>query len=105
MVLTVGINGFGRIGRLVTRASLLKPNSPQVVAINDPAMSLEYLIYLLKYDSAHGRLDATIEKDGERGLIVNGKKIRFTQEFNTEMFRATNSVFTNNFFTVSSLCP
>jgi len=41
-------------------------------------------MYLLKYDSAHGRLNATIEKDGERGLILNGNKVRFTQEFKTE---------------------
>lgn len=83
MVLRVGINGFGRIGRLVTRASISNPSAPQIVAINDPAMSLDYLIYLLKYDSAHGLLNATIEKDGEKGIIVNGNRIRFTQEMST----------------------
>lgn len=82
MSLKIGINGFGRIGRLVTRASLFKPQSPQVVAINDPSMNLDYLIYLLKYDSAHGLLKATIEKDGESHLKINGNRIKFTSEMN-----------------------
>lgn len=82
MSLKIGINGFGRIGRLVTRASLFKPQSPQVVAINDPSMNLDYLIYLLKYDSAHGLLKATIEKDGETHLKINGNRIKFTSEMN-----------------------
>jgi glyceraldehyde 3-phosphate dehydrogenase len=83
MVVRLGINGFGRIGRLVTRATLNKQGAPQVVSINDPAMSLDYLIYLLKYDSAHGRLNATIERDGDRGIILNGNKVAFTQSFDT----------------------
>ena len=83
MVVRLGINGFGRIGRLVTRASLNMQGAPQVVSINDPAMSLDYLIYLLKYDSAHGRLNATIERDGDRGIILNGNKVAFTQSFDT----------------------
>jgi glyceraldehyde 3-phosphate dehydrogenase len=83
MVVRVGINDFGRIGRLVTRASLNKQGAPQVVSINDPAMSLDYLIYLLKYDSAHGRLNATIERDGDRDIILNGNKVAFTQSFDT----------------------
>lgn len=80
MAVRLGINGFGRIGRLVTRASFGQQDGPKVVAINDPAMTLDYLIYLLKYDTAHGRLNATVERDGDRGLIVNGDKIRFTSE-------------------------
>merc|ERR1711935_991046 len=84
MVVRLGINGFGRIGRLVTRASLNNPTAPKVVHINDPAMSLDYLIYLLKYDTTHGRLNATVERDGDRGLIVNGDKIRFTSEMKPE---------------------
>lgn len=84
MVVRLGINGFGRIGRLVTRASLQPNSGVQLVAVNDPAMSLDYLIYLLKYDSAHGRLDATIEKDGDHGFMVNGQKIRFTTEMKPE---------------------
>ena len=52
--LRLGINGFGRIGRLVFRAAAGNPNV-RVMAINDPFMSVDYLVYLLKYDSVHGR--------------------------------------------------
>ncbi|HIT72013.1 type I glyceraldehyde-3-phosphate dehydrogenase [Tyzzerella sp. An114] len=69
----IGINGFGRIGRLVFRASLTKEGA-QVVAINDPFIDLEYMVYMLKYDSIHGRFKGTIEiKDGK--LVVNGNEI------------------------------
>ena len=69
----IGINGFGRIGRLVFRASLSKDGA-QVVAINDPFIDLEYMVYMLKYDSIHGRFKGTIEiKDGK--LVVNGNEI------------------------------
>ena len=73
----IGINGFGRIGRLVFRASVKRDNV-DVVAIND-LLDVEHLAYLLKYDSVHGRFDGTVEvKDGN--LIVNGKTIRITAE-------------------------
>ncbi|CDS05236.1 Putative Glyceraldehyde-3-phosphateFT dehydrogenase 3 [Lichtheimia ramosa] len=73
MVVQVGINGFGRIGRIVLRASLENPNV-QVVAVNDPFIDLEYMVYMFKYDSTHGRFKGTVEaKDGK--LIVNGKAI------------------------------
>jgi len=69
----IGINGFGRIGRLVLRASL-KKEDVQVVAVNDPFVDLEYMAYMLKYDTAHGIFDGTIEiKDGK--LVVNGNEI------------------------------
>lgn len=69
----VGINGFGRIGRLVLRASLTR-DDVQVVAINDPAISVDYMVYMMKYDSAQGRFNGEVcEKDGK--LIVNGKEI------------------------------
>ena len=73
----IGINGFGRIGRLTLR-NILKREGLKVVAINDlyPA---EYLAYLLKYDSSHGKLDAVIEYD-DNSLIINGEKIRITSE-------------------------
>ena len=73
----IGINGFGRIGRLALRSVLNRKNI-SVVAINDlyPA---EYLAYLLKYDSNHGKLNAIIEHD-KRNLIIDGKKIRVTSE-------------------------
>ena len=73
----IGINGFGRIGRLVFRASVKRENV-DVVAIND-LLDVEHLAYLLKYDSVHGKFDGTVEvKDGH--LIVNGKTIRITAE-------------------------
>ena len=75
--LKLGINGFGRIGRIVFRATVKRDNV-DVVAIND-LLDVEHLAYLLKYDSVHGRFDGTIEvKDGH--LVVDGKKIRVTSE-------------------------
>ncbi|WP_452226973.1 type I glyceraldehyde-3-phosphate dehydrogenase [Lacinutrix cladophorae] len=75
--LKLGINGFGRIGRIVFRATVKRDNV-DVVAIND-LLDVEHLAYLLKYDSVHGRFDGTIEvKDGN--LIVDGKTIRVTAE-------------------------
>ena len=73
----VGINGFGRIGRLVFRASM-KRDDLEVVAIND-LIDVEYMAYMLKYDSVHGRFDGTVDvQDGM--LVVNGRKIRVTAE-------------------------
>lgn len=73
----IGINGFGRIGRLVFRATVKRPNV-EVVAIND-LLDVEHLAYLLEYDSVHGRFDGKIEvKDGN--LIVDGKTVRITAE-------------------------
>ncbi len=75
--LKIGINGFGRIGRIVFRATLKRSNV-DVVAIND-LLDVEHLAYLLKYDSVHGRFDGKIEvKDGH--LVVDGKTIRITAE-------------------------
>jgi glyceraldehyde 3-phosphate dehydrogenase len=69
----LGINGFGRIGRLVFRAAL-QSNKAEVVAINDPFMDLDYLLYNIKYDSVHGRFPHHVEKTNG-GILVNGKKI------------------------------
>ena len=69
----VGINGFGRIGRLVLRASLSREDV-EVVAINDPAIDVDYMVYMMKYDSAQGRFQGEVSaKDGK--LVVNGKEI------------------------------
>ena len=76
-MIKIGINGFGRIGRLALRAAI-KNNEVEVVAIND-LVEIEYLAYLLKYDSTHGRLFDTIETDGQT-LLINGKKIRVSSE-------------------------
>ena len=73
----VGINGFGRIGRFVFRAST-KRDDIEVVAIND-LLPVDYMAYMLKYDTMHGRFDGTVEADVEKSeLIVNGKRIRVT---------------------------
>ena len=69
----IGINGFGRIGRLVFRAAL-KRDDVEVVALNDPFMSPDYMAYMLKYDTTHGKFDGTVEFD-DNHLIVNGQKI------------------------------
>ncbi len=75
--LKIGINGFGRIGRLVFRTTI-KRGDVDVVAIND-LLDVEHLAYLLKYDSVHGKFDGTVEvKDGH--LVVNGKTVRITAE-------------------------
>ncbi len=75
----IGINGFGRIGRFVFRVAVAKENV-EVVGIND-LLDVDYIAYMLKYDSTHGRFKGTVEvKDG--ALIVNGKKIRVTAEKN-----------------------
>lgn len=69
----VGINGFGRIGRLVLRASLNNP-AVRVVCVNDPFMDVEYMVYMFKYDSVHGRFKGEIEaKNGK--LVINGNEI------------------------------
>ena len=75
--LKIGINGFGRIGRLVFRTTV-KRGDVDVVAIND-LLDVEHLAYLLKYDSVHGAFDGTVDvKDGN--LVVNGKTVRITAE-------------------------
>jgi len=74
----MGINGFGRIGRLVFRAAMANPNV-EVVAVNDPFMDLEYMVYMLKYDSVHKMYPGTVEK-GEGCLIVDGKTVTIFAE-------------------------
>ena len=77
MAIKIGINGFGRIGRIVFRAAQLRDDI-EVVGIND-LIDVDYMAYMLKYDSPHGRFDGTVEvKDGN--LVVNGKTIRVTAE-------------------------
>ena len=77
MTIKVGINGFGRIGRIVFRAAQERSDI-EIVAIND-LLDADYMAYMLKYDSTHGRFNGTVEvKDGH--LVVNGKKIRVTAE-------------------------
>ena len=77
MVVKIGINGFGRIGRLVMRASLEHPDV-QVVSVNDPFIDLEYMVYMFKYDSTHGRFKGDVKAEGGK-LIVNGKPVSVHQ--------------------------
>lgn len=79
----VGINGFGRIGSLLLRASITNNTNIDIVAINDPFLDINYAAYMLKFDSVHGRFDADISVEGNY-LIVNGNKIRFFAELQPE---------------------
>ena len=73
MAVKVGINGFGRIGRMVFRAAMTKPEI-EIVGVNDPFIDPDYMVYMLKYDSVHGKFDGEVSaKDGK--LVVNGKEI------------------------------
>ena len=77
MTIKLGINGFGRIGRMVFRSAVQNFASDiEVVAIND-LLEPDYLAYMLKYDSVHGRFKAEVAVDGNT-LVVNGKRIRLT---------------------------
>lgn len=73
----IGINGFGRIGRLVLRASIEK--GANVVAVNDPFIGLDYMVYMFKFDSTHGRFKGDVHAE-EGFLVINGKKITVFQE-------------------------
>jgi glyceraldehyde 3-phosphate dehydrogenase len=78
MTIKIGINGFGRIGRMVFRAAIQNFQDLEIVGIND-LLEPDYLAYMLQYDSVHGRFKGQIAVEGNH-LIVNGKKIRLTQE-------------------------
>jgi glyceraldehyde 3-phosphate dehydrogenase len=78
MTIKVGINGFGRIGRMVFRAVAKDFQDMEIVGIND-LLDADYLAYMLKYDSVHGRFDGDVAVDGSN-LVVNGKTIRLTAE-------------------------
>lgn len=82
MAVKIGINGFGRIGRLVFRAAIKNPNV-EVKGINDPFIDLEYMKYMLRYDTVHGQFDGDISIEGDK-LVVNGKKIAVYAAMNPE---------------------
>ena len=79
----VGINGFGRIGSLLLRASITNNKNIQIVAINDPFLDINYAAYMLKFDTVHGKFDADVKVDGNY-LVVNGNRIRFFAEMQPE---------------------
>ncbi len=74
-MIKIGINGFGRIGRLVFRIAAAQPEKFEIVAINDPFVDPDYMAYMAKYDTAHGKFDGELcAKDGK--LLVNGKEVK-----------------------------
>lgn len=80
MPVAFGINGFGRIGRLVFRAALDNPDAT-VVAVNDPFLTLDYAVYQLQYDSVHGALKEEVRAE-DGCLIVGDLKVKFFSERN-----------------------
>ena len=78
MSVKIGINGFGRIGKLAFQAALSKEDV-EVVAVNDPFLAADYMAYMTKYDTVHGRFNGTVEEK-EGNLIVNGRKVKVYNE-------------------------
>ena len=81
MAIKVGINGFGRIGRLVFRAAMSQPDKFEIVGINDPFVDPEYMVYMTKYDTVHGKFNGEVSSDG-KNLIVNGRSISVFDKMN-----------------------
>lgn len=79
----IGINGFGRIGRLVARAAFAQPELVEVVAVNDPFLDTHYAAYQFQYDSVHGKWPSEVTYDKEN-IIINGKKVRVFNEKDPE---------------------
>ena len=83
MAIKIGINGFGRIGRLVFRVAVANPDVFDVVAVNDPFIGTDYMAYMTKYDTIHGRFDGVAEaKDGK--FYVNGKEVKTFDKMSPE---------------------
>ncbi len=76
MAIKIGINGFGRIGRLVFRAAMANPEVYEIVGVNDPFIAPEYAAYMTKFDTVHGRFDGEVSST-ETGLLVNGHNVPF----------------------------
>jgi glyceraldehyde 3-phosphate dehydrogenase len=85
MAVNLGINGFGRIGKLVLRAAFENKNSNvNVVAINHPFLDLDHMVYEIQHDSAQGGFRGTVEKSGDN-LKVNGHSIKIFKEYKPEL--------------------
>ncbi|MBS4784886.1 MAG: type I glyceraldehyde-3-phosphate dehydrogenase [Clostridiales bacterium] len=74
MAVKIGINGFGRIGRLVFRAAMMQPEKYEIVGINDPFVDLDYMVYMTRYDTIHGRFGAEVKAENGK-LVVNGRAV------------------------------
>ncbi len=84
-MIKVGINGFGRIGGLILASTLEHPKEVQVVAINDPFIDVEYMVYMIKYDSVHGRFEGEVSANVEKNeLTVNGNVIKVYAKMNPD---------------------
>lgn len=81
MAIKIGINGFGRIGRLVFRAAAMQPDKYEIVGVNDPFIDLDYMVYMTKYDTMHGRFEGEVSAQNGK-LVVNGHE--------TAVFACTN---------------
>ncbi len=79
MAIKVGINGFGRIGRMVLRAAIERPEEFLVMGINDPFINIDYMVYMLKYDTAHGKIGCDVRSENNM-LYVNGRAINVFSE-------------------------
>ncbi|HHV32725.1 type I glyceraldehyde-3-phosphate dehydrogenase [Caproiciproducens sp. LBM24188] len=79
MAIKVGINGFGRIGRLVFRAAVAQPEKFEIVGINDPFIDVDYMVYMTKYDTMHGHFEGDVKAENGK-LVVNGKSINVFAE-------------------------
>ncbi len=79
MAIKIGINGFGRIGRLVFRAAVAQPETFEIVGINDPFIAADYMVYMTKYDTMHGHFDGSVKAENGK-LVVNGKEINVFAE-------------------------
>ena len=103
MAIKVGINGFGRIGRLVFRAAIAQPDVFEIVGVNDPFIDLDYMVYMVKYDTIHGRFDGCVKAENGK-LVVNGHAINVSDckdpaeipwgEFGAEYVVESTGVFT-----------
>jgi len=83
LAIKIGINGFGRIGRLVFRAALAQPELYEIVGVNDPFIDLDYMVYMTKYDTIHGRFDGDVCIQNGK-FTVNGKAIEVYEKMNPE---------------------